>query len=104
MHPEMKPSESLNQQLLKVIAVLMLQVAGIVLLIALPAILIGLWLDRIFNSAPFLTLLLVAVSIPLTVVALVYLLRKTMTKMNASTVQNSTGTKEKDGFGTENED
>jgi len=104
MRPEMNSSENINQQLLKVMVVVMLQVGGIVLLVALPAILIGLWLDRVFNTAPFLTLSLVVASIPLTVVALVYLLRRTITKMTAASSETSAKVKEKASFGTENED
>ena len=104
MCPEKKPTANLNEQLLKVMMVVFLQVAGIVLLIVLPAILAGLWLDKMFNTTPFLTLFLVVASIPLTVFALVYLLKKTVGKLTSDQAKPSATMKEEASFGTENED
>jgi hypothetical protein len=94
---------SLNQQLVKVIAVLMLLVAGIVLLIALPANFVWAMLDRISIAPRSYDAVGSCPWIPTDGGGAGLFVKKNLLKWTACTVQNSMG-KRKSGFGTENED
>ena len=104
MQPEKNLFDNSNQPLLKVMGGVLLQVGGIVLAIVLPMILLGLWLDKTFDTTPFLTLSMLLVSVPLTIVALSYFLRKTIAKITSAQDEPSGIIKEDESFGKEGED
>jgi F0F1-type ATP synthase assembly protein I len=51
-------------------------VAGLTLVIIFAALLTGLWLDKILNSKPFLTIVFILISIPVTLILTIRVVRK----------------------------
>lgn len=67
--------------MLKTTLILMGEVGAVTLIIVLPAVFIGLWLDKTFGTAPILTMTLVVASIPVSIFALYRLLKRTAEKL-----------------------
>lgn len=59
------------------------QVGCVTLIIVVAAILGGLWLDAHFQSRPTFTLILLVLSIPVSVVAMLFIVRKVTSKIKA---------------------
>ena len=61
------------------------QVGCLTLVIVLGALFLGLWLDGIFQTRPWITIGLVVVSMPVSVIAMVVLTRMAVDKIKAQT-------------------
>lgn len=74
-----------------VLAVLAAQVGCLTLVIILASVLGGLWLDSRLDTKPVMTLVLLVASIPVSVVTMLIVVRKTVSKMKteASRQQNA---------------
>ncbi len=59
------------------------QVGCVTLIIILAAVLGGLWLDSRFNTKPVFTLVLIVASIPVSVLAMIYIVRMFTSKIKA---------------------
>lgn len=58
-------------------------VGCVTLVIILVAVVLGLWLDNIFQTRPFFTLVLLIASIPVSIVAMLFIVRIVTSKMRA---------------------
>jgi F0F1-type ATP synthase assembly protein I len=69
--------------------VLVGQMGCLTLVVILITVLAGLWLDNTFHTKPVFTLLLLLAGVPLSVILMVYVGRKTLTKLkdNIGSVQ-----------------
>lgn len=65
------------------LAVLAGQVGIITLVVILAAVLGGLALDRVFNTKPWFTIGLMVVSVPVSIILMVFVARKTVSKIKA---------------------
>lgn len=65
------------------------QVGCVTLIIVIVAVLGGLWLDSILNTKPLFTLVLLVVSIPVSLVAMLYLARLIASKIKAGPTKRS---------------
>ncbi len=59
------------------------QVGCVTLVIILAAVIGGLWLDSQFNTRPFFTLILLIASIPVSIIAMLYIVRLATSKIKA---------------------
>jgi F0F1-type ATP synthase assembly protein I len=57
------------------------QVGCLTLLIILVALFLGLWLDSLFDSQPIFTAILMIVSIPVTLITMIFVVKKTTSHM-----------------------
>ncbi len=58
-------------------------VGCVTLVIILVAVVVGLWLDRNFQTRPFFTLILLIASIPASVVAMLFIVRQATSRIKA---------------------
>ncbi|MCU0488681.1 MAG: AtpZ/AtpI family protein [Anaerolineales bacterium] len=63
------------------------QVGCLTLLIVLAALFGGLWLDGFFNTKPFITIALMIASVPVTLVAMFWIVRKATARLQAQKSQ-----------------
>ncbi len=90
-----------NQRTINVlIAVLVAQVGCITLAIILAALFGGLWLDNQMGTKPTYTIVLLLVSIPVSVVLMLVVARKTLSKMRAE-ASKPTNIEERNNIGTD---
>jgi F0F1-type ATP synthase assembly protein I len=68
--------------------VLVGQMGCLTLLIIFLTVLAGLWLDNIFHTKPIFTLVLLLVGIPLSVILMVFVGRKTLSKLKSKNDSN----------------
>jgi len=66
-----------------VVIVMVGQIGCLTLVIVLAALFAGLWLDHTFNTKPLFTLILMLAGIPLSVVLMLTLARKSIAKLEA---------------------
>lgn len=59
------------------------QVGCLTLLIVLAALFGGLWLDGVFDTKPFITIALMIASVPVTLVAMFWIVRKATARLQA---------------------
>lgn len=71
--------KEINQGL--VLGALAGQVGCLTLLIILAALFGGLWLDSLFNTKPILTIVLMIASVPVTLIAMFWIVRKTTARL-----------------------
>jgi F0F1-type ATP synthase assembly protein I len=57
------------------------QVGCLTPIILIGALFAGLWLDKVFTTRPFFTILFIVVSAPVAVVALIYIVRKSTARL-----------------------
>ncbi len=72
--------------------VLVGQVGCLTLIVISLSVLIGLWLDRVFGTKPFLTLALLLAGIPVSVILMLYVARKTLARLKAQNESKEKGT------------
>ena len=70
------------------------QVGCVTLIIVLGAALGGLWLDSHFHTRPTFTLILLLVSVPVSVVVMLYIVRKVSAKIKAGPIKKELPEKE----------
>jgi len=63
------------------------QVGCLTLLIVLAALFGGLWLDGVFDTKPFITIALMIASVPVTLVAMFWIVRKATARLQAQKSQ-----------------
>lgn len=63
------------------------QVGCITLIIIIAALSLGLWLDGLFESQPVFTIILMIVSIPVTLVTMIWVVRRTTAYMVSKRIQ-----------------
>jgi F0F1-type ATP synthase assembly protein I len=63
------------------------QVGCLTLLIVLAALFGGLWLDNVFNTKPFITITLMIASVPVTLVAMFWIVRKATARLQTKKSQ-----------------
>ena len=63
------------------------QVGCLTLLIVLAALFGGLWLDGVLNTKPFITIALMIASVPVTLVAMFWIVRKATARLQAQKSQ-----------------
>ncbi len=85
MSPENKSTESDKNRAITAynltIAAVGGQVGCLTLLIIFVALVVGLWLDRVFDSKPMFTLLLMIGSVPVTLVAMFWVVRNATSRI-----------------------
>ncbi|MBI9045724.1 MAG: AtpZ/AtpI family protein [Anaerolineaceae bacterium] len=82
------------------------QVGCLTLVIVIGAVIAGLWLDNYFDTKPIITLVLVVVSVPVSVVAMLAIVRGTVKRIQFNNgAQTETANKKEEGsaLGRENE-
>jgi hypothetical protein len=72
------------------------QVGCLTLIIVLAAVFAGLWLDNQFNTRPVITLTLLVVSIPVSVLAMLYVVRLATSKIKTGISAQKQGRSEED--------
>jgi F0F1-type ATP synthase assembly protein I len=78
----MAQSEDKGRSILNTLLIVMIgQVGCLTLVIILAAVLGGLWLDKIFNTKPILTLVLLLAGIPVSVLAMISVARRTLARL-----------------------
>jgi F0F1-type ATP synthase assembly protein I len=70
------------------------QVGCLTLVIVLVALFGGLWLDNLFGTRPWLTVILMVGSVPVTLVAMFWVVRKATSRMTPGSVQKTEGIEE----------
>ena len=89
----MAQSEEKGRNILQTLLVVMIgQVGCLTLVIILASVFLGLWLDGMFGTKPMFTLILLFAGIPLSVMLMLFVSRRTLAKLQEN--QNS---KEKEG-------
>ncbi len=76
---DQKRSEGLRTLLI----VLVGQVGCITLGVIVVSVIVGLWLDTIFHTRPIITLVLLFAGVPVSVILMLFLARRTLAKMEA---------------------
>jgi F0F1-type ATP synthase assembly protein I len=76
------------------LAVVAGQVGCLTLVIVLVALFGGLWLDNLFGTRPWLTVILMVGSVPVTLVAMFWVVRKATSRMTPGSVQKTEGIEE----------
>lgn len=88
----MAQSEQKGRNILNTLLVVMIgQVGCLTLVVILASVFLGLWLDSTFGTKPMFTLILLFAGIPLSVVLMLFVSRKTLAKL-----QEKENTKEKE--------
>ena len=78
----MAQSEDKGRSILNTLLIVMIgQVGCLTLVIILASVLGGLWLDKIFNTKPILTLILLFAGIPVSVLAMISVARRTLARL-----------------------
>ena len=78
----MAQSENKGRGILNTLLIVMIgQVGCLTLVIILASVLGGLWLDKIFNTKPILTLVLLFAGIPVSVLVMISLARRTLARL-----------------------
>ena len=75
------------------------QVGCLTLIIVLAAVFAGLWLDNHFQTRPVLTLVLLLVSIPVSVLSMLYVVRLATSKIKTNIGAQKQGRSEEDDLG-----
>jgi F0F1-type ATP synthase assembly protein I len=70
------------------------QVGCLTSLIVVIALIAGLWLDNSLQTRPTFTILFVILSVPITLVMMVWVVRKTTSRITSASEQNSSDTQE----------
>ena len=83
-----------------ILAGLIGQVGCLTLGIIFAALILGLWLDNLLDSKPILTILLLVGSVPLTVIAMLFVVRKAAAKIKINTTQSENSLQEEADRGT----
>lgn len=76
---DQKRSEGLRTLLIVLIG----QVGCITLGVIIISVVVGLWLDTIFHTRPIITLVLLFAGVPISVILMLFLARRTLAKMEA---------------------
>ncbi|NPV55873.1 MAG: AtpZ/AtpI family protein [Anaerolineae bacterium] len=77
-----------KQQVINVVlAVAVGQVGFLTLVIVLGSVLLGFWLDNRLDTKPIMTLVLLIASIPVSVLTMLYVVRKTVARINTEVSQ-----------------
>ena len=88
----MAQSEDKNRGFFNTLLVVVIgQVGCLTILVVLASVFLGLWLDNTFNTKPMFTLILLFAGIPLSVVLMLFVSRRTLARM-----QEKNDTKEKE--------
>ncbi len=88
----MTQTEQKGRNILNTLLVVMIgQVGCLTLVIILVSVFLGLWLDNMFGTKPVITLILLFAGIPLSVFLMLFVARRTLTRM-----QEKDDTKEKE--------
>ncbi|MCB0119351.1 MAG: AtpZ/AtpI family protein [Anaerolineales bacterium] len=88
----MAQSEDKNRGFFNTLLVVVIgQVGCLTILVVLASVFLGLWLDSTFNTKPMFTLILLFAGIPLSVVLMLFVSRRTLARM-----QEKNDTKEKE--------
>lgn len=95
--PENNPSEKQSNTRNLVIAALVGQVGILTLIIVLAAVFGGLALDARFNTKPWFTIGLLVASIPVSIFAMVFLVRKAVSRIKTGKPKENPG--KEDGIG-----
>jgi F0F1-type ATP synthase assembly protein I len=74
-----------------VLIVMVGQVGCLSLVIILASVMGGLWLDQMFGTKPALTLLLLLAGIPISIVLMLFVARKTVDKIKSQSVAKPSG-------------
>jgi hypothetical protein len=82
------------------LAVVAGQVGCLTLFIVLGAVLLGLWLDSQFGTKPVITFIAVIASIPVSVIAMLVVVRAAVSKIKTKNVQSHAQKEEEMGLGT----
>jgi len=92
----MTQSERRGESILKNLLIVMVgQVGCLTLIIILASLFGGLWLDKIFDTKPIFTLILLFAGIPVSVFVMLFVGRKTLARLNEKVEEESdTSTKE----------
>jgi F0F1-type ATP synthase assembly protein I len=78
----MAQSEDKGRSILNTLLIVMIgQVGCLTLVIILASVLGGLWLDKIFNTKPILTLILLFAGIPVSVLVMISVARRTLARL-----------------------
>lgn len=77
--PSGENRKELNQSV--VLGVVVGQVGCLTLIIILAALFIGLWLDNSFGTKPYLTILLMIASVPVTLIVMFWIVRKATSRL-----------------------
>jgi len=78
----MAQTEKKGQNILQTLLVVMIgQVGCLTLLIILASVFLGLWLDNMFGTKPVITLVLLFAGIPLSVVLMLVVARRTLARL-----------------------
>jgi F0F1-type ATP synthase assembly protein I len=73
--------EKKNRILTYLLIVMIGQVGCLTVIIAVASVLLGLWLDNYFNTKPVITLILLFAGIPLSVLLMLYVGRRTLAQL-----------------------
>ena len=78
----MAQSENKGRGILNTLLIVMIgQVGCLTLVIILASVLGGLWLDKIFNTKPILTLVLLFAGIPVSILVMISVARRTLARL-----------------------
>jgi F0F1-type ATP synthase assembly protein I len=78
----MTQSEQNGRNILNTLLIVMIgQVGCLTLVVILASVFAGLWLDDVFGTKPILTLVLLFAGIPLSVILMLYVARKTLARL-----------------------
>jgi hypothetical protein len=100
MDPEPGKDHNRRQYFLNLTLVgLVGQVGCVTLVIILLALFLGLWLDSRFNSKPAVTLILLVGSIPVSVLTMLFIVRKGVNKIKPDLVKQQNPNKKEESLG-----
>jgi F0F1-type ATP synthase assembly protein I len=86
----MTQSEQKGRGILNTLLIVMIgQVGCLTLVIILASVFGGLWLDNLFGTKPVFTLVLLFAGIPISVFVMLYVARKTLTRLNEQAEKNT---------------
>jgi F0F1-type ATP synthase assembly protein I len=91
MNPSSQPPEKNRKQYTfnLTLAAVAGQVGCLTLIVILAALFIGLWLDQVFSTKPFLTVALMILSVPVTLVVMFWVVRKATSRIQFDSKQDS---------------
>lgn len=80
----MAQSDNDHRNLISTILIVLVgQVGCVTLIIILLSVLAGLWLDNTFHTKPVLTIVLLFFGVPISVIVMLFVARKTLAKLKA---------------------